>query len=62
MKKIILYSDDMIEEEEEEDEEMKDDNPPETKKPKMDMISKKFSWTEWEQKSEGDRVQGKSEL
>ena len=56
MKKNILYSDDMIEEDEEEM------NPPEPKKPKTDMLSKKFHWTEWEQKLEGDRVQGKSEL
>ena len=61
MKKIILYSDDMIEEEEDDDDDEKM-SPPEPKKNKTDMLSKKFSWTEWEQKSEGDRVQGKSEL
>ena len=44
------------------DEEMKDEsNPPETKKQKTDMVHKTFTWTEWDQKLEGDRVQGKSE-
>ena len=64
MKKYILYSDDMIEDDDEEmnspeEEEM---NPPGPKKIKTDMMSKKFHWTEWDQKLEGDRVQGKSEL
>ena len=54
--KIILYSDDMIEDDED------DEMPPETKKPKMDMVHKTFTWTEWDQKLEGDRVKGKSEL
>ena len=51
----------MIEDDDDEDNE---DNlsPPEPKKNKTEMTAKKFSWTEWDQKVEGDRVKGKGEL
>ena len=54
----------MIEDEEEEEENDDEDvemSPPD-KKPKTDMVHKTFTWTEWDQKLEGDRVKGKSEL
>ena len=61
--KNILYLDDMLDDDddddddEEEEEEMEEESqPPETKKPKMDMVHKTFTWTEWDQKLEGDRV------
>ena len=48
----------MIENEEEDDDDDKM-SPPEPKKNKTEMVSKKFHWTEWDQKLEGDRVKGK---
>ena len=74
MKKLFLYSDDMIEEEEEEEEEekMEGSNQPETKNLKTEkddeegkgskLVHEIFTWTEWDQKLEGDRVKGKSEF
>ena len=52
----------MIEKEEEEEDDDDNDEMSPPKKLKTDMMSKKFHWTEWEQKLEGDRVKGKGEL
>ena len=46
----------MIENDDDDDD---DKMSPPDKKPKTEMTAKKFHWTEWDQKMEGDRVKGK---